>query len=292
MASKLGTRVRRVFSWIWKVIDGSRRVAVNLLFLFIVIGCFALMAKKPKIPSEAALVIAPHGQIVEQLGRPSGSTIVQDALSDSPKETLLRDLTDALKEAKDDHKISSVYLDLGGLDASGLTVLEDLRAALADFKKSGKKVICYGDNFSQPQYYVATAADEIWLNPVGGVEFTGLGRYHSYYKEALDRLDVDVHVFRVGEYKSAVEPYIRNDMSPESKEADLKWMSDLWGAWVRDVAAARHLKDTDINDYIVKAPERAEAAKGDLAKLAMDAKLVDKLGYKDEANARMIEPRR
>ncbi len=283
------SRIRRLFSWLWSAVNGARKVAVNLLFLAIVVGLVILVSSgKPSMPAEAALIIAPRGRVVEQIGRPSGSGWAQQAVSGKESETLLRDLVDALAAARDDHKISSVYLDLSELEPSGMTVLEDLRAALLDFRKSGKKVVAYGDSYAQGPYYLATAADEIWLSPLGGVTFEGLGRFHTFYKEALDRLEVDVHVFRVGEFKSAVEPYLRNDASPEAKQADLKWMGDLWSAWLRDVAEARHLKTTDLSAYITNGPANVEAVKGDFAKLAIDQKLVDKLGYRDEVTERMV----
>ena len=133
------------------------------------------------------------------------------------EETLLKDLLDAIRAAKDDKRIKALYLDLNDLDAAGMTKLRDLRAALADFRKSGKKVIAYADNYLQPDYYLAAQADEVYLHPEGALLLSGFGRWRNYYKEGLDRLGVEVHVFRVGEYKSAVEPYLRNDMSPEAK---------------------------------------------------------------------------
>jgi protease-4 len=172
---------------------------------------------------------------------------------------------------------------------AGMTKLQDLRAAIADFRASGKKVVAYADSYDQRSYAVAAAADEIWLNPQGAVLLEGLGRWRTYYKEGLDRLGVDVHVFRVGEYKSAVEPYTRTGPSPEAREADRKWLSDLWGIWLEEVAASRKLQPADLSAYIAEMPDRLGAAKGDLTRLAVDAKLVDKVGYRDEVRARMIE---
>ncbi len=282
---------RRFLGGFWQGLDASRRVALNLLFLALVVGLLAAMvAGGPKVPSSGALVLDPKGDLVEQLSARSGQAILESVVSGPKEETLLKDLVDALAAAKDDARITCVYLDLNHMSGGGLgmTKLEDLRAALLDFKKSGKKVIAYADSYQQAPYYLAVTADEVWLSPQGLAFFDGLGRWRNYYKDGLDRLDIDIHVFRVGEYKSAVEPYLRNDMSPEAKEADAKWLNDLWSAWLRDVAAARKLKPEDIKGYIEHMGERMDALKGDTAKMALEAKLVDKLAYRDELRARMI----
>jgi protease-4 len=175
------------------------------------------------------------------------------------------------------------------MDSCGITKLQDLRGAVADFRAGGKKVIAYAEGYEQWAYAVAASADEVWMHPQGGVLLEGLGRWQTYYKEGIDRLGIDWHVFKVGEYKSAVEPFIRNGPSPEAREADLKWLSDLWAVWLQEVASSRKLEPADLSSYIDEMPDRVAAAKGDLARLALDARLVDKLGHRDEIRARMIE---
>ena len=232
----------------------------------------------------------PTGDIVEQLSRRSFDNAIEGALvGERANETLLKDLIDAIKAAKEDKRIGAIFLDVTRMGGAGMTKLEDLRAALAEFRKSGKKVVAYGEICLQGPYALATAADEVFLHPEGGVLLYGFGRWRTYYKDGLDRLGVDVHVFRVGEYKSYVEPFTRNGPSPEAREADLKWMSDLWSSWVADVAASRKLKPEDINGYIETMRDRLETAKGNLAKIALEAKLVDTIGYRDEVRKRMIE---
>ena len=244
------------------------------------------------MPDGAALVVQPQGTIVEQLtgGDPLQRLVAESAgVGSMAKETLLKDLLDAIRAAKDDKRIKALHLDLNDMEGAGMTKLRDLRAAIADFRKSGKKVVAYGDDYLQSQYYLAAQADEVYLHPQGAVVLHGVGRWRNFYKEGLDRLGVEVHVFRVGEYKSAVEPYLRNDMSPEAKEMALETYGDIWRDYLADVAAARKVKPEDVTAWIESMPDRLRAAGGDTAKAALDAKLVDKLAQRDEVRQRMIQ---
>ncbi len=285
------SRVASFFSTLWSAVDESRRFVVNVLFLALVVALvWAAIAGRPKVPKGAALVIRPRGILVEQLSRPTwDGTAGSLLLGDASRETLLKDLLDAVKSAKDDRRIGAIFLDLSQMTGGGLTKIEDLRAALLDFRKSGKKVIAYGEGYLQGPWAVAAAADEIWVHPEGAVLLEGFGRWRTYYKDAIDRLGIEWHVFRVGEYKSYVEPFTRNEPSPEAREADLKWLSDLWGSWLKEAAAARKGSPDDLRAYIDAMPARLDAAKGNLAKLALEAKLVDKIGYRDEVRKRMID---
>ncbi|HEY8233484.1 MAG TPA: signal peptide peptidase SppA, partial [Vicinamibacteria bacterium] len=283
---------RSLFSRLLGGLDGLRRFLVNVLFFGLLAGLvIASFGGKPKVPDGAALMLKPRGTIVEQL---SPVDPVERFLSSNTgagaaaSETLLKDLVDALRLAKDDARIKAVYLDTNDMSGAGFTKLRDLRDALADFKKSGKKVIAYGDAFMQAPYYLAAQADEVYLHPEGMVLITGYGGFRQYYKEGLDKFGVEMHVFRVGEYKSAVEPYLRNDMSKEAREMSLDTYGDLWRGWLGDVAAARKLEPGDISALIEAMPDRLRAAGGDMAKLALDAKLVDKLAPRDEVRQRII----
>jgi protease-4 len=149
-------------------------------------------------------------------------------------------------------------------------------------------VIAAGDGFDTRSYYLAAQADEILLHPDGMVLIEGFGRYRTYYKEGIDRLGITWNVFRVGEYKSAVEPYLRDSMSPEAKEADLEWMGDLWRAWLGGAATARKTTPEALTAFIEGMPDLLKAAHGDTAKIALEAKLVDKLAARDEVRKRMI----
>ena len=281
---------RRVLSALGRGLDQSRRVFVNVLFLVIVVALLAAaLAGGPKVPKGAALVIAPKGALVEQLSSRSPQDLVADLAGGTKvEETLLKDVLDALAAAKADKRISAVYLNLDELGGAGMTVLEDTAAALRDFRKSGKKVIAAGDGFDTRSYYLAAQADEVLLNPDGVVLIEGFGRYRTYYREGIDKLGITWNVFRVGEYKSAVEPYLRNDMSPEAKEADMEWLGDIWRAWLAGVSTARRTTPEALTAYVEGMPELLKATGGDTAKTALDAKLVDRLAARDEVKKRMV----
>jgi protease IV len=274
-------------------LDVLRRFLLNLLFFGILVALVvAAFVGRPKVPDGAALVVKPVGTIVEQLSPtdPLEQYVAGSANAGAvAKETLLKDLIDAIRAAKDDRRIKAILLDLNDLSAAGMTKLRDLRVALLDFRKSGKKVVAYSDNYGQRPYYLAVQADEVYLHPEGVVLLTGFGRWRSFYKDGLDRLGVEVHVFRVGEYKSAVEPFLRNDMSPEAKDMERETYGDLWRDYLADVAGARKIKPEDLSAWIDTMPDRLRAAAGDASKAALEAKLVDKLAERDEVRQRMIQ---
>jgi protease-4 len=273
-------------------LDGLRRFVVNLVFFGLLVAlAVALWSGRPKVPSGAALVLRPEGTIVEQLsgGDPIQRLVAERAGAGSiAKETLLKDLQDAVRLAKDDGRIKAIYLDVDGMAGAGMATLRDLGATLADFRKSGKKVIAYSDTYVQGPYFLAAQADEVYLHPQGMLLLQGFGRWRSYYKEGLDRLGVEVHVFRVGEYKSAVEPYLRDDMSPEAREMSLEAYGDLWRDYLGDVAAARKVQPADLQAMIDAMPDRLRAAGGDMAKLALQARLVDSIAPRDVVRQRLI----
>jgi protease-4 len=274
-------------------LDLLRRILLDALFFGILVAlAVAAWSARPKVPNGAALVVKPVGTIVEQLSPPNPLAQLaagSGGAGSAPKETLLKDLIDAVRAAKDDRRIKAILLDLDDLSGAGLTKLRDLGAALTDFRKSGKKVVAYADGYLQAPYYLAAQADEVYLHPEGAAVLYGFGSWRNYYKDGLDRLGVEVHVFRVGEYKSAVEPFLRNDMSPQARQMVLDTYGDLWRDYVAGVAAARKIKPEDVEAWIDTMPERVRAVAGDLAKAALDAKLVDKLAERDEVRQRMIQ---
>jgi protease IV len=277
-------------------VDVLRRVILNLLFfgfIFLLLVMFgAALGSRTTVPDGVALVLKPQGTIVEQVsGGDPLQKLVAEQMGAGPaaKETLLKDLLDAIRAGKDDKRVKVLYLDLNDLSSAGMTKLRDLRDAITDFRRSGKKVIAYADSYMQTEYYLAAQADEVYLHPQGVLLLHGFGGYRNYYKEGLDRFGVEVHVFRVGEYKSYGEPYLRNDMSPEAKEMALDVYGDLWRDYLADVAAARKVRAEDISAMIESLPEKLGATGGDMAKLALQAKLVDKLATRDEVRKRLIE---
>lgn len=282
--------VRRAFSSLWRGIDQMRRFTVNVLFVLLVVFVLAWLFTDdgPDIPDQAALVLAPDGDIVEQLDGDPVARAIEELMGGAEPQTLLRDLLDSIAAAKDDDRIQVLLLDLDAMGGAGLTKLQDLRAAIEDFKSTGKKVIAAADNYSQASYYLATTADEIYIHEMGLVLLQGYGRYRSYYKDGLDRLEVDVNIFRVGEFKSAVEPFLRNDMSDEAREANLEWLGDLWSDYLDDVATARSMSREELEAAVERFLDELRQD-GRTALVAQRLGLVDHVGDRDIVEDRLIE---
>lgn len=280
-------RLGRLFAWL-------RRLLANLLVLALIVFLVVLVVQswrsRVRVPEGVALVLNPRGVLVEERSGTPGNRLSTwlTGVPAPPRQTLLRDVLDALRLAKDDERIEAVYLDVDRL-GGGMSKLSAVREALLDFRESGKPVVAYSEGLSQRPYYLFAHADETFFHPDGIFALMGFGGYRPYYREGLERYGIDVHVFRVGEYKSAVEPYLRNDMSPEAREAALELYGDLWRTWTNDVAAARDLEPEDIQAWIEAWPERLREAQGDVAVAAREAGFLDTLAPRDRARARMIE---
>ena len=276
--------------WIWSGLDGLRKVLHLVLLLVLLAVLWGTFSRPiPLVPDKAALVIDPQGPLVEQLtGDPVERALAQ-ALRSQPTETLLRDVVDAIEAAADDDRISVLYLDLGGLEGGGLAKLEEVAAAIDDFRATGKPVIAYGDFYEQNQYYLAAHADEIYLDPMGAAYVDGYGNYGMFLKDALDKLSIDVNIFRVGQYKSAVETFSRNDMSPAEREESLAWLGAVWNTYKTDVAAAREFEPARLQAYADDAAASLRKAGGDLAKMALDAGLVTSLKGRFQVEDRVAQ---
>ena len=279
------------FSAVFRGVDLARRIVLNLVFLAILIVALAFWAEdgSPEVPKSAALVVAPRGLIVDQLSGGTVDRAIGQLTGDDEPETLKRDLERAIRAARDDERIKTLVLDLTGLDGAGLSTLQDMRAVIGEFKTSGKPVIATADFYAKSQYYLATTADEIYLHHMGEVLLDGYGRFRTYHKEGLDKAEIDFNVFRVGEYKSAVEPYLRDSMSDEAKEANLDWLGDLWDAWIEDVAAARGMTPEVLKQSVARFDEHLRDARGDAAQAALRLGLVDHVGDRDAIRDRLIE---
>jgi protease-4 len=270
--------IGRLLGWIWSGLDGLRKV-LHLIALLALFGlAWALFSRPiPLVRDKAALIIDPHGPLVEQLAGDPLERALSQSLQRQPTQTLLRDVVDAIEAAADDDRISSLYLDLGGLEGGGMAKLQEITAAIDDFRSTGKPVIAYADYYEQPQYYVAAHADEIYLDPMGAAYVDGFANYGMFVKDALDKLSVDWNIFRVGEFKSAVETFSRNDMSPAEREESLAWLNSVWGTYKSDVAKAREFEPARLQAYADDAAQALRKADGDLAKMALDAGLVTSL---------------
>ncbi|MFT3808142.1 signal peptide peptidase SppA [Arenimonas sp.] len=273
---------------LWRFVDFANHLFFNLIMGFLLLVFLALVGAAFSASSgnsgygplrdKTALVLDLKGTLVEQYTSAPIERAFAQASGNPEREIQLRDLTRAISAAKDDKRIDRIVLLTDGFGVPGFAALRELGAALRDFRSAGKQVIAYGAGIEQKQYYLAAQADEVYLDPSGMVLLEGLGRYRLYYRQALqEKLGVDVHLFRVGEYKSAAEPYILDAASAESREADLFWMNDLWNRYLDDIASARKLSREQLVAFVAAMPERVQAAKGDIAQLALDTKLVDAL---------------
>lgn len=279
---------RRLFGFIGKLASGLR-ILLNILFLLVVVVFILSIFRKDvqPLPEKAALRIAPGGFLVEQKTYVDPLTQLLQQSGPADAETLVHDLTEAIDEASDDPRITSLVLELDYLLGGGLTKLEEVAQALSRFRESGKPIIAVGDSYTQEQYYLASFADEIHLNPMGAVLITGYGNYPNYIKGALDKLRINVHVFRVGSYKDAIEPFTRTDMSPASREHNSAWLNALWSAYTRRVETQRELPVDAINDYVNNLVSKLEDQRGNTAETAVASGLVDKLSTRPQMLARL-----
>ena len=277
--------LKDVLSACWNVVNFTRKAFLNILFLIVAFVIVAALLANTEAPTPVAknsiLKLKLVGNIVEQKAFVDPySEILMGALGekDSPPEMLLTDILLAIKEAENDANISALYLDLHSLFGAGLSKLQEIGLALTQFKqRSNKPVIVYGDYFSQSQYYLASFADEVILHPMGAVGMDGFGRYRMYYKSALEKLKVNAHIFRVGTFKSAVEPYIRDDMSQPAKEANNQWLGDLWQQYKSDIAQNRQFDFANFNENLDDYLSKFKQANGSFAEFAKQNGWVDKL---------------
>lgn len=280
----------RILRGIWRGLDGVRKVTHLFLMLF-VLGIFlgALSGSAPSIPGSAILSIAPNGTLVEELAGNPFDRAVAEVLENTPPQTLMRDVVDALEYAKTDSRIKGVHLDLSGFGGGSIAKLAIVSEAIRDFRESGKPVIASADYYSQGSYYLAAHADEVYMHPDGIVFLQGYGFYRSYFSEAIEKLMLDWNVFRVGTYKSFIEPYTRMDMSDESREATGNVVGQLWDLYTLDVETARGLDDGALRTMVDNFATVASDFGGNLAAAAVDYGLIDELKTRKAIRDRLIE---
>ncbi len=291
MAAGEGSFLGRVWRGFWRSVDMFRKVILNLVFFFIfflVMMSIFSGAESLKIVNSTALIINPKGVVVETYSGQPAQRFLDEAMDREDPETRLRDVRDAILKAQNDDRISSLVIIPDGMFGIGLASMHELEEAIKSFKTSGKPVIAYAENLSQHQYYLASLADEVWLSPYGSVLIDGYASYRNFYKEALDKLSVQINLFRVGTYKSAMEPYIRNDMSDAAKQAGQYWLGSLWQQYLQGVAGSRGIEAAALEASINNYPQVLAAANGSMAQAAVDMKLVDRLMSRPEFRAEMI----
>ncbi len=269
--------VKRFFSILWESLKAIQIFVFGIISLLLLIALIGItgLADSKKVPDGGALILNPVGALVEQ----KLTLDIQDLLltGDLPKQVLVKDILDALALAKKDARIEYLILDLDNMNSSYIPILQRIAKAIDDFKSSGKKVIAIGTQYTQSALFLAAHADEVLMDPEGAALIEGYGMYRTYYKTLLENFDVSINLFKVGEYKSAMEPYIRDNMSDEDKEARMEMLNNWWTAYTDDFESARQLPAGTINKQIQNISAELKAAGGNLAQLSLNNKLVDRL---------------
>jgi protease-4 len=276
----------KLLGTLWRVLVGIKDLLVLLLLaiFFVALSAALSSGKVARVPDGGALVIALDGAIVDQA---SETTPFNAASGNVPAEVQTRDLVRAIDAAAADKRIKALVLELDGFMGAGQANIETVVAALERFKQAGKPIHVWATAYTDDSWLLAAPATRIWANPLGGVILTGPGGSNLYFARALDKLNIDVNVFRVGTYKSFVEPYTRASASPEAKAADQALVNSLWQSWLAE--AKRLRPKADIPAYIAQLPQRLGRFGGDGARAAQDAGLVDQLGSRDEFDAAMVK---
>lgn len=274
--SKRPGALRRLFGFVGRSITWLRVVLSNLIFILILIFVFLALSPTPTepLPDEFALRIAPSGFLVEEESYIDARSLLLGAETNE-METPVHQLIDSIDAARDDNRVDALVLELDNFMGGGISKLEEVGAALARFRESGKPIIAVSDYYTQEQYYLASQADEIYIDPMGSVLLTGFASYRTYFKDALDKLAINFHVFRVGRYKDFIEPFTRNDMSQESREHNSEWLNQLWGVFTTRVEQRRQLPAGAIDSYITDLDRSLESVGGNGAQLALESQLVD-----------------
>ena len=289
--------IANIFRWAGKILTAIRTWTLNigflLLLLFIVVTLSTRSTTQVKqVSNNGILLLSLSGDIVEEKQEidPFSAIINEKFGFDSPpKETLLQDILDVINEAATDDNVVSILLDLANLESVGLNQLQQIGKALTTFKESEKLVLAAEDFYPQKSYYLASYADEVYLNPMGGVDLHGIGNYRLYFKDAIEKLKVSYNVFRVGNFKSAMEPIMRNSMSQEAKQQNMRWLTPLWETITADIIRERELTKDAIATYTEHIPSELATAGGDTARLALESGLVDGLKTREQLRTYLIE---
>ena len=279
----------RFFRFLWHSLKAFNTIVFSLfLFLLVALVIYAVVGQRqPSIPSSGALVLNLSGILVEQRTTVDIASVLQR--NDQPEQTLVKDIIDALAMAKEDDRIRLVVLELDHLEHGLMPKLERIADAIVDFKSGGKKVIAVGDNYGQSALFLAAHANEILLNPEGIAAPEGFALYSPYFKSFLDNNNVAVNIFKVGKYKSAAESFVRDDMSFEAREALLAIINTWWNSYTEGVENARGLSPGSIDSLLQNLTEELRSVQGNLARLALEKGLVDRLATDAEQRNYLIE---
>ena len=266
---------------IWRFLVGVKD-ALALLFLLLFFGLlYAALSARPvfMVPSGSALTLDLNGTIVDQPAEQSPLAMLAGE-SGLVHEIRLRDVVRSINAAATDSRIKALVLDLDSFMGAGPAHLQTVGEALREFRAAGKPIYSFATAYTDDGYYLASFANEIWSDPLGGVLLTGPGGNGLYFKGLLDKLSVTIELFKVGTYKAAVEPFTRTDQSPEAEEAAQALADTIWQIWLSDVSRARDR--ARVASYIANLPARMRAANGDLARAGVNAGLIDHLGHRSD----------
>ncbi|MEA9389467.1 signal peptide peptidase SppA [Acerihabitans sp. TG2] len=284
------------FKWCWRLLNFIREFILNLFLIFIIVVCVGVYLQTHRSspePDKGALLVDLAGVVVEkpsvknklsQIGRE-----LLGASSNRLQENALFDLVDMLRQAKTDKNITGLVLSLKDFVGADQVSLQYIGKALREFRDSGKPIYAIGDSYNQAQYYLASFANKIYLTPQGAVDLHGLATNSLYYKSLLDKLKVSTHIFRVGTYKSAVEPFMRDDMSPDARDADSRWVGVLWQNYLNTVAANRQITPQQLFPGAQTMLADLRSVDGDTAQFALKNKWVDTIASRFSIESDLIK---
>ena len=292
----IGRFIGGFFKWTWRLLNFIREFILNLFLVLLVlvgVGIWMQINSAPAEPARGALLLDITGVVVDKPSVSNKLGVIGRQLlgasSDRLQENSLFDVVDTIRQAKDDRNITGIVLDLKEFAGGDQPSMQYIGKALREFRDSGKPVYAVGDSYNQGQYYLASFANKIWLSPQGVVDLHGFATNSLYYKTLLDKLKVSTHIFRVGTYKSAVEPFIRDDMSPAAREADSRWIGELWQNYLTTIAANRQITAQEVFPGAQGLLDNLQKLGGDTAKYALDNKLVDELASSATIDKAMVK---
>ena len=281
------SRLTTFLSVVWKVLTSIRNALANIIFLVvIVVFLVAVFSDKEEgVEPNSVLVINPSGTLVEETAPPEAAQAFLRKLGrETAKvdETRAQDVIDAIRRAATDANIKAMVIDPRDMQGCDTTKLMDIGKAIRNFKETGKPVLAHAMFYTQGQYLLASYADKVSVNPLGGVLINGFGMYQVYLKGLMDKLQINFHVYRVGDYKTAAEPLMRESMSFEAREQSREWLGGLWRAYLAELGKNRSVTPDDVTGYVENIDTRLREAEGDAARLAVTAKLVDDIRTGDQ----------
>lgn len=291
MKKSVTSSIKNALSQFWRIVTRVRQGLANAFFLLLILLLVVIYNNRlpDRLEGELALLLDPVGIVVDQKSYEDPFQALLSRPVASEREVLLRDLVAAIELAKDDPNINSLVLDLNRLYFVGISKTGEIAVALQSFKDSGKPIIAISDVYGQDQYLLASYADEIIIHPMGGVLLEGYSNYQNYFSDALAKLKINIHVFKVGDYKSAIEPYVRSDMSEYAAEASYRWLSQLWSSYISTIVSSRSIAPQALKQYIDNYDVVLEQVDGNAAEAALALGLVDSIKDRIQMNEFLID---